>query len=72
MAGRRCEVLDRENTPVRRVLDRDGNHLSVKVSVIDPPIDVEIWKVQIGKSQLFLIDTSVESNAPWNRCISDG
>jgi starch phosphorylase len=66
-----CEVLDRENTPVRRVLDRDGNHLSVKVSVIDPPIDVEIWKVQIGKSQLFLIDTSVESNAPWNRCISD-
>ena len=66
-----CEVLDRENTPVRRVLDRDGNHLSVKVSVIEPPIDVEIWKVQIGKSQLFLIDTSVESNAPWNRCISD-
>lgn len=66
-----CELLDRENAPIRRVLDNKGDLLSVKVPVIDPPIYLEIWKVQVGKTDLYLIDTSSDVNDPWNRCISD-
>ncbi len=66
-----CELLDRENAPIRRVLDDKGNPLSVKVSVIDPPIYLEVWKVHVGKTDLYLIDTSSDVNDPWNRCISD-
>lgn len=66
-----CEILDRENAPIRRILDRDGHPLFVKVSIIDTPIYIEIWKVQIGKSTLYLLDTSIESNDPGNRSISD-
>jgi len=66
-----CEILDRENAPIRKVLDEKGLPLSVKVPVLDPPIYLEVWKVQVGKNGLYLIDTSSEANDPWNRCISD-
>lgn len=66
-----CELLDRENAPVQRVLDAKGEPLSVKVPVIDPPIYLEVWKAKVGKTDLYLIDTSSNANDPWNRCISD-
>ncbi len=66
-----CEILDRENAPIRKVVDEKGDPLSVKVPVIDPPIYLEAWMVQVGNTALYLIDTSSEANDPWNRCISD-
>ena len=66
-----CEILDRDSAPIRRVLDVEGQPLSVKVPVIDPPIYLEAWKVQVGRTPLYLIDTSSEANEPWNRSISD-
>ena len=66
-----CELLDMENAPIRKVLDEKGAPLCVKVPVVDPPIYLEVWKVQVGKSSLYLIDTSSEANDPWNRCISN-
>ena len=64
------EPLERENAPIARVLDESGNRLLVKVPVIALPIFVEVWRVQIGKIRLFLIDTDIEANDPWNRGIS--
>ncbi len=66
-----CEILDRENAPITRAQDGDGKPLSVKIPVIDPPIYLEAWKVQVGRTSLYLLDTSSEANDPWNRCISD-
>jgi starch phosphorylase len=66
-----CELLDRENAPIRRVLDLKGNPLSIKVPVIDPPVYLEVWKVHVGKTDLYLIDSSSEANEPENRCISE-
>lgn len=66
-----CEILDRENAPIARVMNNNGEPLSVKIPVIDPPIYLEAWKVQVGRTSLYLLDTSSEANDPWNRCISD-
>ncbi len=66
-----CEILDRANVPIRKIVDSEGNPISVKVPVIDPPIYLEIWTVQVGKTSLYLIDTSSEANDPWNRIISE-
>jgi len=63
--------VDRENAPIHRVVDKENHPLSVKVPVIDPPIYLEVWNVQVGKINLYLIDTSGEANDPGNRCISD-
>ncbi|GBE36550.1 maltodextrin phosphorylase [bacterium BMS3Bbin07] len=64
------ETLDRENAPIRRVLDDKGEHLTVKVPFIEPPIYVEVWKVQVGRVLLYLMDTDIEMNDPWSRGIS--
>jgi len=66
-----CEILDRENAPIRRMMDSDGNPISIKVPVMDPPVYLEVWQVKVGMTNLYLIDTSSEANDPWNRCISD-
>ncbi|NOZ25924.1 MAG: glycosyltransferase family 1 protein [Nitrospirae bacterium] len=64
------ETLDRENAPIRRVLDDRGERLIVKVPFIEPPVHVEVWKVQVGRVSLYLMDTDIEMNDPWNRGIS--
>lgn len=65
------EILDRVNAPIRQVLDAEGKPLLVKIPAIDPPIYLEVWKVQVGRTALYLIDTSSEANDPLNRCITD-
>lgn len=64
------EVLDREAAPISRVLNEKGEQLVVKVPFIDPPIYVAVWKVQVGRIPLYLMDTDIEMNDPWNRGIS--
>ncbi|MCX6676959.1 MAG: alpha-glucan family phosphorylase [Methanothrix sp.] len=64
------EALDRVRAPICRVLDSDGRPLTLKVPILQLPICFEVWKAQIGKVPLYLIDTDIEANDPWNRGIS--
>lgn len=64
------EALDRVRAPICRVLDRDGRPMVLKVPIMQLPIYFEVWKAQIGRVPLYLIDTDIEANDPWNRGIS--
>jgi len=64
------EILDRKHAPIARVLDDEGQPLTIKVPIIELPIYFEVWKAQIGRVPLYLIDTDIEGNAPWNRGMS--
>jgi starch phosphorylase len=64
------ETLDRDAAPVQRVLDDNGNQLVVQVPHIDPPIFVAVWKVDVGKVPLYLLDTDIPLNDEENRRIS--
>jgi len=64
------EVLDRDAAPIVRVNDEKGNQLIVKVPFVDPPVYIAVWKVAVGRVPLYLLDTCVEINDPWNRGIS--
>jgi len=66
-----CEILNRNNAPIRRVRDDDGAPILVEIPVTDPPIYVEVWKVNVGRATLYLMDTDVELNDSENRRISD-
>ncbi|WP_214065966.1 alpha-glucan family phosphorylase [Methanothrix sp.] len=66
-----CEMLDRENAPIHKLMDENGEPLSIRVPVMDPPITLEVWMVQVGRTKLYLIDTSSQANEPQNRIISD-
>ncbi len=65
-----AEILDRDAAPVLRVLDDDGKQLVVQVPLVDPPIYVAVWKVQVGRVPLYLLDTHIDENLPENRSIS--
>ncbi|MEM0498735.1 MAG: alpha-glucan family phosphorylase [Methanothrix sp.] len=64
------EILDKSHAPISQVLDENGKPLLVRVPVIEPPIYVGVWKLRIGRIPLYLLDTDVEANDPWNRGIS--
>jgi len=64
------EVLDRAAAPIKKVLDNDGVQVVVKVPFLEPPVYVAVWRVAIGRLPLYLLDTDIDSNDPWNRKIS--
>lgn len=64
------ETLDRDAAPVKRVTDDSGNQLVVRVPHIEPPIFVAVWKVDVGKVPLYLLDTDIPLNDEENRRIS--
>jgi starch phosphorylase len=64
------ENLDREAAAISRVLDEEGNQLIVEVPVIAPSIHVAVWEVSVGRVPLYLLDTDIDRNDPWNRSIS--
>ena len=64
------QTINKDIAPIERVLDENGNHLILQVPFIDPPVYVSVWKVNVGKVKLFLLDTDIEQNSPWDRGIS--
>jgi starch phosphorylase len=62
--------LDRDIAPITRVMDTNGSHLTVEVPFIKPRIRVAVWKVQVGRVPLYLMDTDIGENDPWNRAIT--
>ena len=64
------ELLDRDAAPITRVLGGDGGHLVVQVPLIDPPMYIAVWKVQVGRVPLYLLDTDIDRNRPEYRTIS--
>ncbi len=64
------EILDRDAAPIERVFNENGEQLIIQVPFIQPSIYIAIWKVMIGRVPLYLMDTDIEANDPWNRVIA--
>ncbi|WP_456485126.1 alpha-glucan family phosphorylase [Hydrogenimonas sp.] len=64
------ETIDKDVAPIERILDKDGNHLVMQVPFIDPPVFTSVWKVNVGRVTLYLLDTDIDQNDPWDRQIS--
>ncbi|HMK59566.1 MAG TPA: alpha-glucan family phosphorylase, partial [Dissulfurispiraceae bacterium] len=64
------ELIDRDAAPIERVADSNGNNLIVRVPFIEPAVYVSIWKASVGRVPLYLLDTDIDMNDPWNRSIS--
>ncbi len=64
------EPINKDVAPIERVLDEDKNHFTIQVPFIDPPIFASVWKINVGRVTLYLLDTDIEKNDPWDRQIS--
>ena len=58
------------NMPLRLERDSDGNPRTINLEIGDHTVKTRIWKVQVGRVPLFLLDTSLEENAWEDRKIT--
>ncbi|MDX1614292.1 MAG: alpha-glucan family phosphorylase [Candidatus Promineifilaceae bacterium] len=64
------EQLDMSRAPVRIVTDEDGSEKKISVRIRDTDVYAHIWHVQVGRTPLYLLDTDVDDNSPWDRELS--
>lgn len=59
-----------EALPVQKVLDKNGEPLTIRVELPGREVAVQVWLVQVGRSILLLLDTDIEQNAEPDRKIT--
>jgi starch phosphorylase len=64
------DPVEREAAPISRVMTPEGRQLVFEIPLIHPPIHVAVWKIAVGINTLYLMDTDIEQNDPWNRSIT--
>ncbi len=57
-------VNDFSNMPVQVVRNAEGKPLTVSVNFRDQPVQVRLWRIQVGRIPLFLLDTNLDVNPP--------
>jgi starch phosphorylase len=62
--------LKLSQTPINPCRGKDGNQLRVKVRLANQEVHALIWEVKVGRTLLYLLDTDVPENAPWDRTLS--
>jgi starch phosphorylase len=61
---------DPDRLPAALVRDADGEPLTVCVPIYDSEVRARVWRVEVGRIPLFLLDTDVPENGPLERWIT--
>ena len=61
---------DPERVPTALVTDADGAPLTITVPIVDAEVTARIWRVEVGRVPLFLLDTDHPGNEPIERWIT--
>jgi starch phosphorylase len=64
------QKLDWTETPIERAKLADGRPCLTAVPLGQRTVIVAVWRVQVGRVTLYLLDTDLEENAPWDRELS--
>jgi starch phosphorylase len=64
------ERLNWSETVIQPATTPDGQPCVTAVPLGDRTVLVAVWQVQLGRSTLYLLDTDLEENAPWDRELS--
>ena len=56
--------------PIERVMDAAGNPLVVDVHYLDYYVHANVWRVNVGRISLYLLDTDNEMNSEFDRPIT--
>ena len=64
------ERLNWDNAPIEPAVTADGKTCIVPVPLGNRSVLVQVWRVRLGRVKLYLLDTGLEENAPWDRELS--
>ena len=56
-----------EDMPILSLTDHEGKPLTINVTLPGREVNARIWKIQVGRVPLFLLDTDVDGNSPSDR-----
>jgi starch phosphorylase len=61
---------DPNTMPAVRVTTRDGVPLTITVPIWEGELNAHVWRVQVGRVPLYLLDTEIGENAPLQRWVT--
>ncbi len=64
------ERLSWAQAPVEPAITPEGKPCVVAVPLGSRSVLVSVWRVRLGRVKLYLLDTALEENAPWDRELS--
>lgn len=63
-------INDFTTMPMERVRDKNGESVEVSVDLKGERVSVQGWRVNIGRTRLYLLDTNLTKNPQWARDIT--
>jgi starch phosphorylase len=66
----RYERISWTNAPIEAAITQDGRPCVTAVPLGDRTVLAAVWRVRLGRVRLFLLDTDLAENAPWDRELS--
>lgn len=63
-------VNDFWNMPITLVLDDQGREVTIQVDIEGQPLVARVWRIQVGRVPLYLMDSNLEVNPPELRTIT--
>ena len=73
MDGDQIAVYDKQqfhSLPIEQVFDKEGNAMQVEVPYPDRIVYANLWRVNVGRVSLYLLDTENEKNSEADRFIT--
>ncbi|MDO5570848.1 MAG: alpha-glucan family phosphorylase [Bacteroidales bacterium] len=64
------EAQNFNHLPLEQVMDENGRAILLEVPFHDRIVYSNIWKVNVGRIQLYLMDTDIEQNSEYDRSIT--
>ncbi len=61
------EKLNWTDAPIEPAMTPDGKPCVTAVPLGNRTVLVAVWRVRVGRVKLYLLDTDLEENAPWDR-----
>jgi starch phosphorylase len=61
---------DFHTMPIEQIMDEKGAPISIEVPMENRVITIHIWKIQVGRVPLYLLDTNVPTNSAADRAIT--
>ena len=64
------EAQNFANLPITQVKEEDGTNMVIEVPYPDRTVKAYLWRVAVGRMDLYLLDTDNELNSEWDRSIT--
>ena len=54
--------IELENLPIKPVKDQNGEDLIINIKMLKDKLYIKVWKICVGRVNLYLLDTDIEEN----------